>query len=74
MKSNMTRHHKKPKSIGGSDSPENISMLPKNLHSAWHCLFKTYDAHRIASLINKYYLDPAFEFIVVPKKTNNEKL
>ena len=30
--------------------------------------FKTYDAHKIASLINKYYLDPAFKFIVVPKK------
>ncbi len=68
MKPKLTRHHKKCRANGGTDEPENISMLPEKYHTSWHTLFKTYDAHTIARLINKFYLDPAFEFIVVPKK------
>jgi len=68
MKPKMTKHHRKCRANGGTDDPENISMLPEKYHVAWHTLFKTYDAHSIARLINKFYLDPAFEFIVAPKK------
>jgi len=66
-KPKLTRHHKRPRSLGGTDEAENISYLPENLHTAWHTLFKTYEPETIAKIINKFYLDPAYEFVVTPK-------
>ena len=64
----MTDHHRCPTSLGGGKNPENISMLDVVKHRAWHILFKNYTVHVIAKLINKLYLDPAWEFIVVPRR------
>jgi hypothetical protein len=60
----MTVHHRKPSSIGGSDHPRNLSRLLLKFHRAWHILFKNFRPEEIARLINLYYLDPDYEFVV----------
>jgi hypothetical protein len=63
----MTRHHRKPKSLGGGMNKRNISLLPEKKHVAWHILFRNLSAEQIANEINRYYLDPDFQFIVIRK-------
>ena len=66
----MTVHHRKPRSIGGSNYPRNKSMLPLKLHRAWHDLFKNMRPEEIAALINLRYLDPDYEFVVKMKHSS----
>jgi len=35
----MTRHHRKARSNGGSDTNDNISFVEKKKHEAYHTLF-----------------------------------
>lgn len=58
-------HHRKPRSIGGTDAARNCIELCTSKHRAWHAMFYNYDAHRIAREINDKYLDPDYEFVVV---------
>lgn len=63
----LTRHHRKPKSQGGTGTRENISRIPDKKHRAWHILFRDMPPERIAAEINNIYLDPDFQFIAAPK-------
>jgi len=58
----MTRHHRRPKSIGGSDQDWNISVLPEKLHNSWHFLFENMSAFEICKVINEKYLDTRYVF------------
>jgi len=58
------RHHRKPRSIGGSGQSRNISMVPQYKHVAWHQLFCNYTAEQIAGIINEVWIDPDFELVV----------
>jgi hypothetical protein len=60
-----TRHHRKPRSVGGSDRKDNISRIPEDLHRAWHLLFANNPPHTIANLINEFYIDPDWELTVM---------
>lgn len=62
-----TEHHRRPRTLGGKSEPRNISKVPVNKHRAWHLLFKNHTPE-VAGIINKTYLDPDFEFVVVPRK------
>jgi hypothetical protein len=66
-KVHTTKHHRKPRSLGGQTTDRNISMLEQKKHEAWHTLFQNYQPHEIAYLINLHYLDPDFYFICVEK-------
>lgn len=61
-------HHRRPQSLGGRTEPRNISTVPINKHRAWHLLFKNYSPQVIAKLINKIWLDPSYEMVVVRKE------
>jgi len=61
-------HHRKPKSIGGGNTGENLSRVLVRHHVAWHVLFKNYEAEAIASIINDVWLDSDYEFIVRRRK------
>jgi hypothetical protein len=64
----LTRHHRKPKSLGGTAEKQNISRIPAKKHVAWHVLFPgNWPPQRIADEINAKYLDPDYEVIVRPK-------
>ena len=61
------RHHRKPRSLGGSNCEGNLSLVKATKHDAWHRLFKNFDAVTICSIINDKWLDTDFEFICVPR-------
>lgn len=59
----LTRHHRKPRSQGGTGARENISRISEKHHRAWHILFPgNWTPERIAREINERYIDPAFKF------------
>lgn len=66
-----TRHHRKPRALFPkgeiNNLPENITILKRKHHEAWHLLFNNMTAQQIAEEINNKYLDPAYKFKV--KKT-----
>jgi hypothetical protein len=65
-------HHRKPRSIGGSDEMSNLSRVSNIMHKAWHTLFRNLDAHAIVRLINDVWIDPAYTLIVVPREVINK--
>ena len=60
----LSKHHRKPKALGGRSNESNISELPVSKHRAWHTLFRDFDPYRIAQEINSRYLDPGYEMVV----------
>lgn len=68
MNTHLVRHHKKCKSNGGKNNKGNISMIPYCVHVAWHIVFENFEAHKIAAIINKQFLDPEWEFIVQKRR------
>lgn len=58
------KHHRKPRSLGGDNSKENISVVDRDKHDAWHLLFKNHPPERIAIIINNIWLDPNYYFEV----------
>jgi len=61
----MSKHHRRPRSLNGDNSSENISVVPENLHNAWHLLFVNDSPEIIAARINNIWIDPEYKFIVV---------
>lgn len=58
-------HHRKPRSLGGKNTDDNMSHVSARKHQAWHTMFKNYDAKQIAKIINDIWLDPDYRFVVV---------
>ncbi len=44
----ITKHHRKPRSIGGGWAQHNMIALPKCLHQYWHTVFYNLSAEQIA--------------------------
>lgn len=63
-----TKHHRCPESLNGKSEQRNISIVPANKHRAWHLLFKNHPPNIIAEIINKTWIDPDYEIIVVLRK------
>lgn len=61
-------HHRRPRSRGGGNNPENLSGVPVNYHQAWHKLFANLSPQEIAAIINDCWLDPDFYFVTIPRK------
>lgn len=64
----LTKHHRKPRSIGGADKTDNISLVSESSHQAWHTLFGNKTAPEIALIINAKWLDPDYMFMCFPVK------
>lgn len=64
----ITKHHRKPRCKGGGDNKENISLVPDNKHCAFHLLFDEGSPEKVADRCNKYWIDPAYELVAVPKE------
>ena len=66
----LTLHHRKPTSIGGSrHNKRNHSYVPRNQHQAWHTLFSNHTAQTICAIINEKFLDSDYQFVCVKKNT-----
>lgn len=64
----LTKHHRKPTSIGGENDKRNISYVPRNQHEAWHLIFTNLSATTICAIINEKWIDPDYEFICRKKQ------
>ena len=64
----LTKHHRLPKSLGGSDAQRNISMVPEDMHVAYHKLFLNGNAGTVARILNAIWIDPDVKLIVVRRK------
>lgn len=60
-----SRHHRTPRSRGGSDKPENISVVRQADHNAWHTLFSNHSPETIACIINEKWIPKDYRFICV---------
>lgn len=47
-------HHRRPRSLGGSNSSYNKSWVEEDLHNAWHVIFGNMNAYQIANHINSF--------------------
>lgn len=65
-KQKLTTHHRKPRSIGGTNYYTNLSRVTGRQHEAWHILFSNYSAQQIAEIINSVWLDPDYRLELVP--------
>lgn len=65
-----TKHHRRPRRLGGLTVPSNISHVSDKCHSAWHQLFNHMEAFDICDLINKIWLDPKYKFVCVEREPN----
>lgn len=61
-----TKHHRKPRSIGGTDCTENISYVPVKQHRAWHHLVGNMSAPQIAIRLGTLF--PNYYFLAVPNR------
>ena len=62
------RHHRLPKSRGGSGHPENISLVDPERHFLWHALFLNMNAEEIVEEINRVWIDPQFQMKCVRRR------
>lgn len=67
-KAHCSWHHRRPRSLQGTDSPENLVQVSDTKHSAWHTLFSNHTPQEIADIINAVWLDPEFVFLVERRK------
>lgn len=63
----ITVHHRKPKSLGGSNDRRNLSYLTETRHRAWTTLFGNATPEVIVQTINKELIDPDYELVLVKK-------
>jgi len=69
----MEKHHRLPRSRGGSNSAANISILEKKQHRAWHHLMANMNAKEVAKLLSDVYIDPKYYFVAIPRKRKKAK-
>lgn len=68
MAHKKTVHHRKPRSIGGTDDTRNLSYITDRKHKAWHTLFQNKRADQIVWELNNVYLDPDYVVVLKEKK------
>ena len=57
-----SRHHRDPQDR--SYTPENISVVPTNLHAHWHAIFGNMTAQEICHTINETWLDSKYKLVI----------
>ena len=66
-------HHRRPRSIDGSDKPANISFVQIEPHKHWHTLFGNMNAFQICNHINQLEFKPT-DLILVCKFINGSQV
>ena len=55
MSGPMQKHHRRPKSQGGSNAPANITLVDATLHLQYHKIFRNGTAEEVANILNQIY-------------------
>ena len=63
----LTKHHRKPKTNGGTNAERNIVYLRDDLHKAYHLLFGTLPPHQVCKILNEL-IDPDFRLTCQQRK------
>lgn len=59
-----SKHHRKAKSLGGTNYYKNISKVGETKHQAFHTLFGRGNPSKIVAILNSTWLDPDYYFIL----------
>lgn len=51
---NLSRHHRKPRRLGGTDDSSNISWVPRGRHEAFHLLFDSFPVETVTEWLNLF--------------------
>ena len=70
---NMDKHHRRPRSRGGSNNANNISIVDRKLHVAWHSLVGNMTAPEAARMLSDTWIDPEFYFVAIPRQRASSK-
>ena len=67
-------HHRVPKVRNGSGKISSGNMIEVDVlkHRAFHLLFGTKTTEQIAAILNKTWIDPAYELVVRKKENPNQ--
>lgn len=57
-------HHRRPRSLDGTNAPGNISYVQEKFHKFWHTLFGNMNAYQIANHINEMAQKPESVIVV----------
>ncbi len=60
----IERHHRRPRSLEGSDEPANVSNVLPKLHRAWHVMFGNMNAEQTANTINSSSKKPKGDTVI----------
>lgn len=64
----IERHHRRPRSRGGTDHHSNISHVRQSEHRAWHTLFGNMLADEVAAMITDTWIDSDYYLVAIPRK------
>lgn len=73
MPEKVVRHHRRPRSRGGSDHTSNISIVRKKDHVAYHRLFGNMLPDEVAAMLTDTWIDREYYLVAVPYKKNRPK-
>lgn len=73
----MERHHRLPRSRGGHHTTkgkrDNVTLVERELHRAWHLLFGNMEAPEVAAMITDTWCDPDYYLVAVPRDRKQPK-
>jgi len=64
------RHHRKARSLGGTNHPDNISVVPERKHAAYHLLFNEGNIAHVVKVLNSTWIDPEYELVIKRKEVS----
>jgi len=64
----MDRHHRLPRSRGGSNTLSNLSTVEQSHHRAWHLLVGNMTAPEAAKMLSDIWIDSNYYLVAVPRK------
>lgn len=75
-KVHMDRHHRRPQSLflpgeTGKDDPKNISIVPVELHRAYHRLFRNFEPKQVAEILTRDWIDS--DWVLIAQKRHKKR-
>ena len=63
IRAGESRHHRRPRSRGGTNHPDNISVVKQTDHDHCHALFSNHTPETICAIVNEKWLDKRYRFV-----------
>jgi hypothetical protein len=59
-------HHRRPRSQGGGNEPDNLVTVNRKQHQSWHNLFHNFGPATIAAIINNTWIPLDWKMVALP--------